>query len=363
MEVPKKQLIVQNHILELIRSGMRQGDLLPSIPELEKKLKLNKMTIGKAYAALESMDVLYKVPGKGTFVGIRAKAYKKAIPYFHRRPHEGGRKIVFLSPFRHDDPFMEDFTRGLESVFDFNRNILIKRHMEISKVREDQILRESAMEADGLILVSSYPPELQQVIRDLVHKNYPLVLLDNWPVGLQCHSVSADNADGVFLGMEHLYGLGHRNIVFVSHQERNSSTEARIAAYNRFMLKKALPPQVAIGVPAFFRLLSKQSPENRPTAIFTICDAHALNLCRALRKSGLRVPEDISVVGFDNDPIAAQDPEFQLTTIAQAKTQIGKKAIELLELLMNGECDPGIFMRYFVPCSLVVRKTTGRPDK
>ncbi len=356
MELPKKQLMVKRKILDMINSGMYQGDALPSIPDFSRELNVSRMTICRVLEHLENLDLIYRISGKGTFVGRREKAYQKPIPYFRHGVTEPGRRplITFLSPFRHDDEFMADFTRGIEDAFDHEKYELLKSHVWVSRVLEDKMLREAAAQSAGMIVVSSHPPEMQQVLRELVHKNYPMVLLDNWPTDLECNSVSSDNESAVHLGMAHLYEQGHRKIVFACDYANNSSTFARIAAYNNFMLKKSLLPQVVIGPAAILHLFRKKATDY-PTAIFAVSDSYAIDLYKIL-KNRIRIPDELSLLGFDNDPASAS-AAVPLSTLAQPKYQIGYKAVNLLEKVMNPRHDPKTFYRYYFPCELIKRNS------
>lgn len=362
MELPKKQLIVKKKILDMIEHGMRQGDVLPSIPVLARELTVSRMTVFRVLEHLENLDLIYRVNGKGTFVGRREKAYQKPLPYFRHGATESGQRpiVTFLSPFEHYDEFTRDFTRGIEDTLDHNKYELVKTHVWVSRVREDKMLREASLKSAGMIVISSYPPEMQQVLHELVHKNYPIVLLDNWPTDLECNSVSTDNEGAVYQGMTYLYGLGHRKIIFASGSEKNSSTFSRIAAYNHFMLKKALLPQVVIGPSAVQHLFRKKATDY-PTAIFAVNDSYAMTLYKAL-KNRVRIPEDVSLLGFDNDPIST-NPIMPFSTLAQSKYQIGCKAVQLLEKIMDPRHDPQTFYRYYFPCELIERNSTKNISK
>ncbi len=360
MELPKKQLKVKDYLISMINSGMRQGDLLPSFSEIAERLHVSKMTVVRVVYILEAMDILYRVQGKGTFVGSKSEAYKKVIPYYHYVPNEQNRKpvITFLSPFLYDDPFMAEITKGVEDGIDHNKYDLVKRHIWIQKCREDQVIRDAARKSTGIILIPSYPLEMQKVIRELVRKNYPLVLLDQWPTGLSCNSVSADNEDAVLLGMEHLYSLGHRKIVFISEMDNNSSINDRINAYSYFMRSKGLLEQVIIGKAALYKLFTETRKTERPSALFAYCDYYAREIATMLQQLGLHIPEDVSLMGFDNNSVP-QENQLLLTTLQQPKYKIGRKAARLLEQIMDEKLENNICCRYLIPCELIIRESTG----
>lgn len=180
------------------------------------------------------------------------------------------------------------------------------------------------------------------------------------------HNVRADNAAGARLAAQHLLELGHRRIGHVL-----GPTESRADAAERragFLAALAgagvpAPPEYlasgdyseAGGARAGHALLSL--PE-RPTAIFAANDASALGVLRAAQALGLRVPRDLSVVGFDDLPLAAHTRPA-LTTVRQPLHQMGAAGVGLLIELARGAAPPEQHLRF--PTELVRRDSTGPP--
>lgn len=344
MEMPRKQKLVYDYIISLIDNGMRQGDLLPSLSELQESLKISQMTISRAIEHLIEMDIIYKIPGKGTFVGNRnfeqqgLEVYKSESDYPGIRP-----AITFLSPFLHNDNFMKDFTNGIVDSVDHERYSLINRHVWVSRMREELVLADAAAQSKGMIVVSSTPPPMRQVLRELTAKNYPLVMLDNWPEDLLCHSVSIDNEDAVREALQYFFDRGHRKIAyFTSNAPLTSSTFSRLHAYKSFMLRHSLEAEV-VKDSTFFK-------KSSATACLCMCDQLAVQLKTALEAEGRRVPDDMSIIGINGD---IDSEEASITTMAQPKYKMGCKAVELLNAIFEGECPT--YMRYFYPASLIER--------
>jgi LacI family transcriptional regulator len=180
-------------------------------------------------------------------------------------------------------------------------------------------------------------------------------------------TVTADHYNGARSALRHLLELGHRRIGYIgSHDEMISSRERR-RAWEDVQREQGLPRDrqllvkgdntQATGFLAAQRLLALPSP---PTAIFANNDPTALGVLEAARLLGVRVPRDLSVVGFDDVPQAAQSHP-PLTTVRQPLEQMGRSAVNTLLALLAG-IDPVAPIITF-PTELVVRGSTAAPRK
>jgi LacI family transcriptional regulator len=215
--------------------------------------------------------------------------------------------------------------------------------------------------SDAVILVLAASPADQ--LAELRRLEIPLVVLDSWGrTEVDVPSVGATNWVGGFSATEHLLSLGHERVAMIGGPEPLLSSKARAAGY-RAALEAAgvsfdsallrpgdfLPDRGAAETHALFEL------DSPPTAIFAGSDLQALGVYRALRERGLSVPEDVSVVGFDDLPIAslATPP---LTTVRQPLAEMGRMAVEMVVHLLEGEdVQDG---RVEMPTSLVVRESS-----
>jgi LacI family transcriptional regulator len=201
-------------------------------------------------------------------------------------------------------------------------------------------LRDRA--SDGVILVTSVlEPVLHEELRRL---NVPIVVVD--PAGsptLEAPTVGATNWAGGMAATEHLLSLGHRRIGFIAGPTRLLCSRARLDGYRAALEGAGIPVDDALIVPGDFyhasgstgasALLDLRKP---PTAVFAASDQMALGAIEALRRRGLRVPEDMSVVGFDDLPeVRWLSPP--LTTVRQPLTEMGKVAARTVLRLARGE--------------------------
>lgn len=178
-------------------------------------------------------------------------------------------------------------------------------------------------------------------VKQLHKTQVPTVLLDNYiPVNSHVGYVGTDSMEGIALAVDHLYRLGHRRIAFLNGSKNSMVSDERYQAFCQSMLEHNLkideklveygyyvPDCAKYHVPTFL--------ENSATAIICASDLIASGVIAEVEKRGLRVPEDISVIGFDDLPIAEQ-LKPPLTTIRQDRTDLGKSAFLLLDGLVHG---------------------------
>lgn len=163
----------------------------------------------------------------------------------------------------------------------------------------------------------------------------PVVVVDKPPLNRGLPSVLIDNAGSMQVALEHLFALGHRGIRFISGDPNNRNTALRNEAFRAFSQRHRLPcPESHIltgayslqhGYAAALRLLDEQPGF---TAVFCGDDMIAFGAIAGFKTRGCRVPEDIAVAGFSNDPLAgAMDPG--LTTIHYPMVEMGQRAFEV----------------------------------
>jgi LacI family transcriptional regulator len=218
-----------------------------------------------------------------------------------------------------------------------------------------------ARRCEGLIIATA--ARTSPAVADLAASGYPTVLVTREPDGSRLPLVAGDDIAGVEAAVEHLVGLGHRHLAYVTGPTHLSTTLRREAAFRRTMdrLLPATTPVVFHGdgftVPAGHKA-TRQALDAAPgfTALLAGNDMMALGAYRALRDAGLRCPDDVSVVGHNDMPFmdAVAPP---LTTVSIPQHQVGSEAGRMLLSIRDGiQPEP---RRRLVPVSLVVRSSTG----
>jgi DNA-binding LacI/PurR family transcriptional regulator len=228
-----------------------------------------------------------------------------------------------------------------------------------------------ASNARGAIIVSLSSPRFSQAIYKLQLQNYPFVLLDQQMRDIEVSAVTSDNHAGGYLAGQHLVGLGHQKIAFIGDLIA-ASVQARLTGLRDAIgdagvpFRREMVVDLVAGSDRFGdwtecvsagvnRLMSL--PE-RPTAIFCSCDGVARLAYRALAAMKIHVPTQVSVVGYDDDPLAEWLAP-SLTTVRQPFAQMGEAAMELLEKRIADPTAPAEFRR--MPVELVVRHSTTTP--
>jgi LacI family transcriptional regulator len=213
---------------------------------------------------------------------------------------------------------------------------------------------------DGLLLVLPRSPA--DYVETLTRRNLPFVLIDHQGTGQNCPAVGASNWQGAYNATEYLVKLGHTRIGFITGSMDLGAASDRLAGYESALRINHIskdPQLIYIGT--FFQpdgyagACALMDIENPPSAIFASNDVMAMGAMDAVRSRGLRVPEDISILGFDDIP-QAELVRPALTTVRQPLEQMGQVATQmLLDLLKNPEKE---ISRIELPTELIVRGST-----
>jgi LacI family transcriptional regulator len=219
----------------------------------------------------------------------------------------------------------------------------------------------------GVIVVGGGPTNDTLAVK-LVEHGASIVLLDSYVPGLQIDSVLPDNQGGGYAAIKHLVDLGHRRIAIIEGPRKYRTLTDRLwgalrAAddYGIQIPAHYRQPSISSGVPRkgygeMKQLLALAQP---PTAVFAVSDRAAMGAMDAIRKAELRIPEDISLVGFD-DEAYGEHATPPLTTVHYDAEVMGKLAMHrLLDLIAGQGSSP---MRMQVLTELVIRQTTRAID-
>ncbi|HSV85448.1 MAG TPA: LacI family DNA-binding transcriptional regulator, partial [Levilinea sp.] len=210
---------------------------------------------------------------------------------------------------------------------------------------------------DGLLLV--LPRNPADYIGILMSRGFPFVLIDHHGTGKQCPAVGATNWQGGFQATEYLIAAGHTHIGFITGTMDLNASVDRLEGYKAALRTQHIPFKSELifegsyeqtdGYTGALYLLDQAVP---PTAIFASNDVMAMGVMDAVRSRSLRVPEDVSVIGFDDIPQAAL-VRPALTTVRQPLVQMGRLATQFLIDMLN---EPGkLINRVELPTELIVR--------
>ena len=259
--------------------------------------------------------------------------------------------------------YIGEIIRGIDaelSLTDLDL-ILYTTHRTASK-ETNYVTNLATGMVDGLLLVLPRSPA--DFIGNLTQSKFPFVLIDHQGAGRDCPAVGATNWQGGYNATEYLVNLGHTRIGFITGSMDLGCAVDRLDGYRSALRTYHIPyvPDFIYegkffqpdGYAGAQRLLDLPNP---PTAIFASNDVMAMGAMDVIRHRGLRIPDDISIVGFDNIPQAAMVYP-PLTTVQQPLEQMGRVATQvLLGMLKNPEKK---FTRLELPTELIVRSSTSQ---
>lgn len=225
---------------------------------------------------------------------------------------------------------------------------------------------------DGLIVMPADPEANSEYYSRLVQEGVYLVFVDRYLPGVNVDSVATDNLQGGYLAARHLLQRGRKRIAVVtttSRERRSTSVQARLNGCNRALQEADLEPAILLGpnvpdrVPdeqfAYHAVREHLLSGGKPfDGVFAVHDGLAYGTIEALLELGLQVPEDVAVVGFDDqDPSAYFHPP--LTTIRQPMREIGEEAVRLLFRRLKEETNPLPRQRISLEPTLIIRQSCG----
>ncbi|TIV68673.1 MAG: LacI family transcriptional regulator [Mesorhizobium sp.] len=251
-----------------------------------------------------------------------------------RSLRRGETKTIGLLLPDNSNPFFASVARQIEDAGFVAGYTVILCNSDGSAEKEERYLSVlMAKQIDGLIFAGS--SDHARVFASL-SAAVPAVLLDREIHSVNVDSVLVDHDHGGYLAGSHLVGLGHKRIGVIGGPRDSSSSPARLRGFARALEEAglALPPSSVVDSDYHFaggRLAMERLLEQAPeiTAVFACNDLMAMGAITALRSRGLRVPDDMSLIGFDDIPYAVTTWP-PLTTIAQPVEKIGTRAVSLL---------------------------------
>jgi len=261
------------------------------------------------------------------------------------------------------NPFYPELAKGIEHAASERGWVVIVGDAERDGDRSDNHVDAMLERAvDGIVFASVTSHD--QAVPRLVEVDYPVVLVNRRHLGVATHHVVADNVLGGRMAVGHLAGLGHRRIGHLAGPSWAANAIDREAGYVQGLREARLEASEELisrgefsaegGAVAMRRLLALAEP---PSAVFATNDLMALGALEAIKDYGLRWPDDVAVVGFD-DISLARSRLIELSTISHRIYEMGTRAVEiLLQQVLDGPIDPPI--QEMLKPELVVRGTCG----
>jgi DNA-binding LacI/PurR family transcriptional regulator len=308
----------------------------------------------------------------------------KAIKQLNYQPHamaQGlARKkthtIAILIPF-FTGYFYVELLKGIQQAVSQHKYDLILYCIDDVNKRDTYLKRAfQQRRVDGVLLISSSLPD--HYAKEFRSRRLPLVLVDAFHP--EFDSITVNDQDGACSAVRHLIAFGHQRIAMITGHLECPPSQHRLDGCQRALAEAGLtlPASMLVssdgmageaaaindgfnkeaGYQGMKHFLERNGGTNgasqRPTAVFVACDIQAIGAMKAIRECGLRIPEDIALVGFDDIELAEY---VGLTTVRQPMFQMGKQGVERLMALMDDPQLPRQHVR--IETALVVRESCG----
>jgi LacI family transcriptional regulator len=261
------------------------------------------------------------------------------------------------------NPFFAEVALGFEMrSFDLSYNVIFcNTNGDVQKESTylDLLLKKRV---DGIVFVSS-GININSV-KFIKSQKIPIIVVDREIKRLKVDSVLVDNLSGGYQATKHLLNLGHKRIACISGPSLITPSSERIEGYKKALMEASLEIDKKLILMGDFQFEGGYKSAKKllrmkkiPTAIFACNDLMAIGAICAIKEAGMRVPQDISVVGFDDIALASfYSPK--LTTVIQPKYKMGKLAASMLiERIKNKEMAP---RRKLLKTELIIRESTSR---
>lgn len=259
------------------------------------------------------------------------------------------------------NPYYPEVARGVEDeASKENYNVfLCNTNWDMMK-EVDYFNLLIAKRVEGIIIAPVSDDTMKFV--DKFNDRLPIIFLGTRVEGDKYNYIVIDNIKGGEMITEYLISLGHRKIAFIGGMQGSSTFVDRVSGYKNALKKHNIEIDEKMIFTSGYRkkdgsntLRAMVKESNMPTAIFAISDLVALGVIEAAEEMGLSIPDDISLVGFDDIPYASL-PKIRLTTVSQPKDNIGRESVRiLLEKLESKDIHTGL--QRIVQPELVIRST------
>jgi DNA-binding LacI/PurR family transcriptional regulator len=340
-------------LLQEIKDGrFTEGGRIPSERDLAERYGISRASVRETITELINSGILFRTVGKGTYVAaVSARAQATAQT----------RNVGFLISediFHFVQTGYNRILRGVEEACRVNGDRLVFHSVGDSA----RLPIDGSLKLSGCIVVGGLR---RNAIDRLKEAGIPLVLVDLLlrDEGADVTSVNIDYASGTRMAVEHLFQLGHRRIGFIglSNSEKYSAYWQSLEAFGlpyhprhvEFLPAMDLEPAMLAGFHAMQKVIARSQ---LPTALLVTNDYVARGVMEALMVAGVEVPEQISVVGYDDLGVKTNPP---MTTIRVDLDQVGRLAMDALNRCIEGTAVHA--GETLVPVTLVVRGSTASP--
>ena len=341
-------LAIYKDLLKQIEGGLfSEGKKLPTEKELADKYKVSRITCKKAFDMLVKNGYVYRIPGKGTFVKDLENAERTIY-------NEKSVNIIGVIMEGFSESYGIYSISGIEKACRDNGLCFILKQSGGDQDKEKRIIEELlSINVNGLIIMPVHDNNYNSTILKLVIEKFPLVLIDRELRGIPASFVGSDNRNSAKRMTDHLFKLGHKKICFVAPPTLDTSTifnrkegflqstiEHGVLADKNFFItqiKSTLPNKNNDDTIEKDILTIKNYIVDNPytTAFFAVEYNIALLVYKAITELGKKIPEDYSIVCYDEPESYIN--KYLFTHVCQDEMMIGTKSVEFLLKAINGD--------------------------
>jgi LacI family transcriptional regulator len=348
----------------VVRKGTRKT--AAKTPDIRTVAALAKVSIATVSRTINNSPAVSERLAKRVWQAIEQLNY---FPNTHARSLVSGRsRILGIIVENITNPFFPELIQSFEEIaVAHGYEILVSSSNGDPALLTSCVRRMLERKVEGVAVLSFGAEE--PVLDQLMHRNIPMVLAEFRLDDPKVSTILLDYSTGIHAAVRHLVALGHSKIAFLAGPHKLHSAITRENNFRTAMQDTGLAAQkkwviecdhtLKGGVAGFAQL---QALPTRPTAILCSNDMTAIGVLRAAYMAGLRVPDDLSVIGLDDIDFA----EFTLpplTTIRLSRADLARAAFEALRLQAEDAANPKMQREFLVSTSLVVRGSTGSPAR
>ena len=334
----KYEEIVEQIINWAIDEKYMPDEKIPTESELMSLFNVSRHTVRRAISDLENQQYIYRIQGSGIYLSD----WKQSDLYFKKN------KSIGILTTHISNYIFPDIIRGIETTLYAEAYSLLLSSTNNNVMLENSNLKNLlAHKIDGLILEptkSAYQGHNMGYLNDMLNRNIPFITINSSYPDIKAPSLCVNDINGGKIATQHLISLGHKNIMgifkvddsqginrmngFITKCQENelSPSSNQILTYLSEEFDSILPRRIEDALKA----------KKRPTGIFCYNDEIAYMVLNIAHKLNLKVPEDLSIIGFDDSPLS-KIIEPKLTSLTHPKEKMGRDAAKLIiKLISNG---------------------------
>ncbi|CAM3404389.1 substrate-binding domain-containing protein [Paenibacillus glucanolyticus] len=337
---------------------------------------VSKITVANALTGLANEKLIARVPGKGSFVAEEADippATSTAAVAIKGREGTTTGLVGVIMPTIHDY-FAIRLIDGIEQALNEKgyRSMIMLTDGKLDK-EKNAIKELKALGAEGLLIFPVDEENYNEEILGMKLSGFPFILMDRYLPGVETHYIAADGRIGTRLAVEHLWELGHRDIAICSDSPLQTVTvQERIEGYMDGLKDKGALINPAHMITDFKPLSVLKDAEAHPlyryirnrmvTAYISLNGRLGVQIYQMAKQAGLRVPEDVSIVSFD-DPTSIVEEFSIFTHVKQFERDMGYRAASKLLDILRDQGEMKSYSKVLIEPELVIRQTSGTVPK